>query len=420
MDAYRLPSTIVALVTSFTLLTALADAEARDSPSYKVYSSYKAAVNAPGFVSSDPANRRLLTDAQFEGRGLAGTALLGVYYGTEGWDMQRVRDLEGWQGKKDAVVTVHADWCDSSSAMESLFDVQLINVWDNNNVPMVFWEPKLCTWERTSVDVEVQAAQGIFDAHLGAWAGRLKTYLSGGDGAYGTDDDRRVFLRFAHEMNGPWYPWGAVKGDNSPSDYVHMWRRVRGTFDAKGIDATHVQWIWAVNHTDLDTVAERYYPGDAYVDWVGIDGYNWGVNTEFPWSTWKSPAEAYDDMIGRLRRLTTKPLAITEFATTTSAAQGQSLAAKSRWITDVHRYFLARDVRLVSWFNQDKETDWAVFGGANGDANYSPQGDPARPQRFQAWQVVGASLLTAFILAEGALAARLLRTRNSRSRARHQ
>jgi hypothetical protein len=282
---------------------------------------------------------------------------------------------------------------------------------------MLFWEPKICTWERTPPDVEVQAATGEYDAHLRAWADRLKVYLSGPDTTYDTEDDRRVYIRLAHEMNGPWYAWGAITGDNAPSDYIRMWRRVRGIFDARGMDATHVQWIWTVNHTDLDTRAERYYPGDSYVDWVGIDGYNWGVDGAFPWSTWKSPTEVYDDMIRRLRNLTTKPLAITEYATTTSGASGRSLEDKSRWITDVHRYFLARDVRLVSWFNQDKETDWAVFGGDAGDDMFNPRDNAVDLRRSSLWQVVGVSLLIAFVLVEGGLVARAVRNRGSSPRA---
>jgi beta-mannanase len=170
-------------------------------------------------------------------------------------------------------------------------------------------------------------------------------------------------------MNGDWYPWGAAVGANSPADYVTMWRHIHALFDAKGIEATRLQWVWSVNNEDAGGFsAEQFYPGDAYVDWVGIDGYNWGASQS--WSTWKTPAQTFDPMINRLRAITLKPLNITESASTTSTTGGPNVAAKSQWITDFYAYVTASNLKMVVWFNEDKETDWAVFGGANGDTSY--------------------------------------------------
>ena len=47
----------------------------------------------------------------------ASTTLLGVYYGNEGWQMQQVRDLEQWQGKKNAVVTMFTNWCNTPTCL---------------------------------------------------------------------------------------------------------------------------------------------------------------------------------------------------------------------------------------------------------------------------------------------------------------
>ena len=300
---------------------------------------------------------------------LDGAALLGVYYGNQGWKMVQVRDLENWQGKRHAVVNLFTNWCHRTKDLDNLFNQQLSNIWKNQNVPMISWEPYLCSARQTPADVEVRAADGEYDAYVDAWAGRLKTWLAGGDGAYGTGDDRRAYLRLAHEMNGDWYPWSGAMGGNSPADYVAMWRRVRTLFASRGISATHVQWVWAVNHTDVGGfAAEHYYPGDADVDWIALDGYNWGESQT--WSDWQAPAAVYDDMRIRLRNFTSKPLALTEFASSTAAPNGVGVTAKSQWITDVFAYVAAHDIRLVAWFNEDKETDWGVFGGSKGDCTY--------------------------------------------------
>jgi hypothetical protein len=114
--------------------------------------------------------------------------------------------------------------------------------------------------------------------------------------------------------------------------------------------------------------AETFYPGDEWVDWVAIDGYNWGASEN--WSSWKSAAQTYDDMLFRLRALSSRPVALTEFASTSSTLSGANIAAKSQWITDTLIYAVANDIGLLCWFNTDKETDWAMFGGANGDSQF--------------------------------------------------
>ena len=300
-----------------------------------------------------------------------GQALLGVYYGNQGFNMDQVRAMEAWQGKRHAVVNLFTDWCNRNKNLDNLFKLQLPNVWANGNVPLVSWEPYLCTASATPNDVEVRAARGDYDAYLNAWADRLKAFVSGPDGSLGTADDRRVYLRLAHEMNGNWYPWGAAVGGNSAANYILMWQRVRGIFWAKGLDARAVQWIWAVNHEDVGlTRAEDYYPGDAYVDWIGIDGYNWGASQS--WSAWSTPEQVFAPMLARLRGLTAKPLALTETASSSSMPGRVDVAAKSQWITQLFNYATApaTGARMIVWFNEDKETDWAVFGGTNGDETY--------------------------------------------------
>lgn len=299
-----------------------------------------------------------------------GATLLGVYYGNQGWKMDQVQAMESWQGKKHAVVNMFTNWCNQTKTMNNLFGQQLVNIWNNKNVPMVTWEPFLCNAASTPADVEVRAANGEYDAYFNSWATRLKTFLSGADGAFGTSDDRRVYIRLGHEMNGDWYPWGAVMGNNSPADYVRMWQRVVGIFRSKGMTATHLQWVWVANADDVGGFqAEQFYPGDGFVDWVAIDGYNWGESQT--WSNWATPDQVYGGMTTRLRALTSKPLALTETGCSTSTLSGVSVAAKSQWLTDFFNFLAARDVRLVAWFNEDKETDWMVFGGANGDGTFT-------------------------------------------------
>jgi mannan endo-1,4-beta-mannosidase len=65
--------------------------------------------------------------------------------------------------------------------------------------------------------------------------------------------------------------------------------------------------------------------------------------------------------------LAARPVAVTETASTSAAADGAGLAAKRAWVAELYAWLPASGVRMVVWFDADKETDWAVFGGAGGD-----------------------------------------------------
>ena len=77
-------------------------------------------------------------------------------------------------------------------------------------------------------------------------------------------------------------------------------------------------------------------------------------------------------MVARLRSISTRPLALTETASSSVTPGAVNVAAKSQWITQLFAYATApaTQARMIVWFNEDKEADWAVFGGSNGDETY--------------------------------------------------
>ncbi len=290
--------------------------------------------------------------------------LLGVYYGNQGWAMNDVTRLESWQGKKNAVVDLYTNWTATSESL--LFTYQLPYVWENGSIPMITWEPYLSG--TTPDNIETLIARGDYDAYLNSWGGKLKQFLAGSDGIYGTDDDRRVYIRLAHEPNGNWYPWSAKDGSNTPADYVAMWQRVWQRLNTQGLDKSHVQWIWSVNNVDVGTFnMEAYYPGDSYVDWVGLDGYNWG--SAYSWSNWRTPQQVFAPSRERVAALApNKPVSLSEVASTATTTNGIDNEAKETWITQLTSYLKDADIRMIAWFNEDKETNWQIFAGQQGAA----------------------------------------------------
>jgi mannan endo-1,4-beta-mannosidase len=103
-----------------------------------------------------------------------------------------------------------------------------------------------------------QVAAGQYDGYLRTYADAVRAY------------GHPVVIGFAHEMNGNWYPWGY--GRVSPATWVAAWRHVVTLFRGQG--AANVTWMWTVNAIVAGGPPVRaYWPGSAYVTWIGIDGY---------------------------------------------------------------------------------------------------------------------------------------------------
>jgi hypothetical protein len=171
-----------------------------------------------------------------------------------------------------------------------------------------------------------------------------------------------VILRFAPEMNGFWYPWsesptGNIRGQNRNSnqlgDFVKAWRHVHDLFQRTG--ATNVIWNWSPNvwYYGQKYPFTEYYPGDGYVDLIGVDGYNWGAVKR--WSKWMTPDQVFGRTLTALRRISKRPFILSE---TASAERGGD---KAVWMKQFFAYLKAnRDIAAFLWFDLKKETDWRL------------------------------------------------------------
>lgn len=165
-----------------------------------------------------------------------------------------------------------------------------------------------------------------------------------------------ILLRFAHEMNGDWAPWGAGYKDNTAADYRAAWRHIVSIFRAEGAD--NVEWVWSVNVNNEGRFPfEQFYPGDAWVDWTAIDGYNWGG--EYGWYSF---TEVFGSTYEELSRLAGKPILITE------TGSGEEDGDKSAWVASALTRELPRfpNIRGLVWFNApDAKGDVRVDSSAD-------------------------------------------------------
>jgi hypothetical protein len=208
-------------------------------------------------------------------------------------------------------------------------------------IPYVTLDPK--DWDEP--DLAYQRSfiglvnEGRFDSSLWAQAEVLREF------------GKPVLFRFAHEMNGDWYPYsGAFIGGKAdadrdgvpdgPQNFVKAWRRVHGLFKEAGAD--NLLWIYSPNWESFPgedwNGPFRYYPGSAYVDMISADAY------ESPDKRLQGLDEVLEEFYNEMGlflegkeddpEFVLRPFGLSEFGTwrTEAAAKGEWYAAALRTI----------------------------------------------------------------------------------------
>ncbi|MCD0451080.1 beta-mannanase [Actinocorallia sp. API 0066] len=222
-------------------------------------------------------------------------------------------------GKKANLVPIYSEFDDLYPAEK------VSSLWAGGALPLVVWEP----YKSTLRDI----AAGVRDVHVHTFAEAVRAL------------DIPVVLSFGHEMNGHWYPWGTKKA--TAEEYIAAYRHVHDVFTRVG--ATNAIWLWSPNVLINNSMRLRpYFPGAAYVDWVGPIGY-------FEWSNdSRSFEELFGPPIKAMRKFTDLPVLIPETA-------APPTVNKPGHIADLYAEIARRDDIIgVVWFNIKKERDWRV------------------------------------------------------------
>lgn len=290
---------------------------------------HDASLTRPHAVSKRPpvAGQALMTPAQPRSR------WIGLYADGAPSDMSPVTNVEKATGTKASVVNFFV----SDAEGFPLSRAQTVAA--HGATPLVTLE----FWSTQNGGVST-ITNGSKDAYLGAFADSAKAF------------GHEVWLRPLHEMNGSWYPWSGSAPNNSPAAVAAAYRHVEDVFRAHG--ASNVKFVWCPNNESTPNKPgygiRDYWPGEDYVDYVAIDGYNFGTSQK--WSGWRSFSQAFGPAYQTVTGLTGKPLFIAE---TGSSELGGN---KAQWISDMFAQIPSAfpRVRGVVWFDANKETDWRV------------------------------------------------------------
>jgi mannan endo-1,4-beta-mannosidase len=193
----------------------------------------------------------------------------------------------------------------------------------------------------------VDIANGSRDAYIRRFARQLATF------------DGTVYLRYAHEMNGFWYPWSW-----DAHNYRRAWRRVVRIFRQAG--AANVRFVWSANPNLYDAEASwlrnlrLYWPGAGYVDYVGSTMINFGGSKRYAVSRFVPRLRA-------LHRVYGKPVMLTEVNT--------QYGGRVRWLRDLRKM-----LRGMPWMKAVAWSQLPSRGAAQmmqpGDMHWDVQQDP--------------------------------------------
>jgi hypothetical protein len=266
---------------------------------------------------------------------------LGAHVDQAPWNISRLDQFSSEVGRRPAIVMWYQDWADPAGMS---FRTELVDsVRERGATPLITWEP----WDyRGGIDQPAFAlrniANGQHDTHITSWARAAAEW------------GHRLYVRFAHEMNASYYPWSVGANGNTAADYVAAWRHVVQLFRDAG--ASNVRWVWSPNIAYAGTTPfDSVFPGDPYVDWVALDGYNGG--SALPWGGWISFTTLFGPSYDALTTLSARPVMVAEVA---SVEAGGSKAA---WIEDAFLHAIPERfprVRAAVWFDANKEADWRV------------------------------------------------------------
>jgi hypothetical protein len=279
----------------------------------------------------------------------------GGYVDGAPYQSAKLDQFETDAGKKQSIVHWGQPWMSYSNGNYQVFQTTMYEkVRARGGIPLIDWG----SWSLGGGAVNQPNFQladiynGHHDAYITSWAKSAKAW------------GHPFFLRFDHEMNGNWFSWSERVNGNKPGEFIKAWRHVHDIFTSVG--ANNVTWVWCPNLASATTTPlAEMYPGDAYVDWTGMDGYNWGTDKGNKWYAFDqvfgmNPWTKHSTYADILKFAPNKPMMIGETATSKDGGD-EAAWVKDALLTQLPKYYPA--VKALVWFNWnagDTNLEWPI------------------------------------------------------------
>lgn len=188
--------------------------------------------------------------------------------------------------------------------------------------------------EKENEQLTYEILQGKYDDYFHQYAKQIK------------DFGHPVLFRLNNEMNGDWCTYSSYYTAGDTELYKALWHYVYDIFTQEEVD--NAIWVW--NPHDLSfpnfkwNHAYLYYPGDEYVDVVGLTGYNTG--NYYPGETWREFPYIYDQLVRAYDAVFDHPFMITEFGS--NSVGGDKVAWLNNMFASIDKY---PRIKMAIWWN---------------------------------------------------------------------
>lgn len=218
--------------------------------------------------------------------------------------------------------------------ISSTFDAYTKELVEDNKLPMVTFLFQKENKENKHIVQEI--IKGEFDSNLLSWAKQVKAL------------EAPVLFRLGNEMNGNWSEWSHENNYNDPDLYKLSFKHIVELFRKEQVDNAY--FVWNPNNVSAPYYGwndhSMYYPGDKWVDFIGLTSYNFGKTK---WNDFRSFSTIYEELYWEYSRsFSSKPLMIGEFASVETGGD------KAKWISDMFNDIPNKypNIKMAIWFDE--------------------------------------------------------------------
>lgn len=323
---------------------------------------------------SKPAYKALQTPSNLRGnpasamQGIAWGFLTNYQFGYKGApvDYSNIGKLADTLGHRPALIHSFFPWKKPDGSYRPFPRDFADYVRSKGALPLITWPPGQADVNNQVEDFRhnrpqpdfdtVAIASGLHDAYISDWADAAKAYR------------HTVYVRLMHEVLGTPYPHAYGQNRNAdPAQYVAAFRHVVDFFHEKNV--TNVQFVWCFGCGPKKPPFENFFPGDEYVQWVSLDGYN-----RLGQGRWRTFEEIFGEAYSVMTKISRRAVMIGEIA---SVEQPNDPNAKAAWIKDTFLNVIPSKmprIKAVVFFNSGGHLAW----------NYHVDSSPASFEAYQA------------------------------------
>ncbi len=269
-----------------------------------------------------------------------GSVPLGVYVGSG--EPRGVASFGARTGAKPSLASDYLPRTEGWSDMVETKALQhVLGPWSTSPYRLVLGVPMIPTRDGSALGSLAAGAGGRYDQEFATLARTLVSYREG-----------NAILRLGWEFNGNWYPW-AVNNRSDASNFAAYFRAIVTTM--RSVPGTSFQFVWNPTSGPTSEPAQDAYPGDAYVDYVGLDLYDqvWGIplDPDLAWPRYVTEANGLS-WLSSFAAAHHKPVVIPEWGVTIRS-DGHGLGDDPLYVAKMAKWISTHHVAFTSYFDVD-------------------------------------------------------------------